>query len=161
MTDERIQEIVLQYGYDAQSRQCIEEMAELTQAINKFWRKNLGCGCETLEERGVDRESEDYINLIEEIADVEIMLEQMKEMLFCGDNVAEIREEKLERQIERIRKKQTESEEMTSAEAIKQLERCRTSAEADERNIYDIKLHNACIKALQEQMEREGGENGI
>ena len=34
MTDERIQEIVLRYGYDAQSRQCIEKMAELTQAIN-------------------------------------------------------------------------------------------------------------------------------
>ena len=97
MTDERIQEIVLRYGYDAQSRQCIEELAELTQAINKFWRKNLGCGCETLEEAGVDRESECYINLVEEIADVEIMLEQMKEMLHCGDKVAKIREEKLER----------------------------------------------------------------
>lgn len=36
MTDERIQEIVLWYGYDAQSRQCIEELAELTQAINKI-----------------------------------------------------------------------------------------------------------------------------
>jgi len=29
------------YGYDAQSRQCIEEMAELTHAINKFWRNSL------------------------------------------------------------------------------------------------------------------------
>lgn len=26
------------YGYEAQSRQLIEEMAELTQAINKMWR---------------------------------------------------------------------------------------------------------------------------
>ena len=33
------------------------------------------------------------------------MLEQMKEMLFCGDKVAEIREEKLERQIDRIRRR--------------------------------------------------------
>lgn len=153
MTDERIQEIVLRYGYDAQSRQCIEEMAELTQAINKFWRKDLKCGYGAIEESGLDKESEAYINLIEEIADVEIMLEQMKEMLYCGERVAEIREEKLERQ--------TEKEEMTSAEAIEQLERYRKGTEADGISTYDIKLHNACIKALQERMEREGSGNGI
>ncbi len=83
------------------------------------------------------------------------MLEQMKEMLCCRERVAEIREEKLERQIGRIRKKQTESEEMTSAEAIERLERYRKSAEVSETSTYDIKLHNACIKALQERMERE------
>ena len=105
MTDERIQEIVLRYGYDAQSRQCIEEMAELTQAINKFWRKDLKCGYGAIEESGLDKGSEAYINLIEEIVDVEIMLEQMKEMLLCGDKVAKIREEKLERQIDRIRRR--------------------------------------------------------
>lgn len=105
MSDERISEIVMRYGYDAQSRQCIEEMAELTQAINKFWRKDLKCGYSAIEENGLDKESEAYINLIEEIADVEIMLEQMKEMLYCRDKVSEIREEKLERQIGRIRTK--------------------------------------------------------
>ena len=82
-------------------------------------------------------------------------------MLFCGDKVAEIREEKLERQIGRIRKRQTEKEEMTSAEAIEKLERYRARAEANGTSIYDIKLHNACIKALQERMEREGKEHGI
>ncbi len=40
-TKQKIQKIAQIYGYDAQSRQCIEEMAELTQAINKFWRKVL------------------------------------------------------------------------------------------------------------------------
>lgn len=103
MTDERIQEIVLRYGYDAQSRQCIEEMAELTHAIGKFWRKDLHGGYGALDEDRLDRESETYKNLIEEIADVEIMLEQMKEMLFCRDKVSEIKEEKLEKQIDRIR----------------------------------------------------------
>ena len=97
MSDKRIQEIVLRYGYDAQSRQCIEEMAELTQAINKFWRKDLKCGYGAIEESGLDKQSAAYINLVEEIADVEIMLEQMKEMLFCGERVDGIREEKLER----------------------------------------------------------------
>ena len=37
----QIKKIAVTYGYDAQSRQCIEEMAELTQAINKYWRKDL------------------------------------------------------------------------------------------------------------------------
>ena len=38
---EKIKAIVEKYGYDAQSRQCIEEMAELTQAINKFGGSSL------------------------------------------------------------------------------------------------------------------------
>ena len=97
MTDERIQEIVLRYGYDAQSRQCIEEMAELTQAINKFWRKDLKCGYGAIEESGLDKESEAYINLIEEIADVEIMLEQMKVLHDCAKAVAAYRKSKLRR----------------------------------------------------------------
>lgn len=161
MSDERISEIVLRYGYDAQSRQCIEEMAELTQAINKFWRKDLKCGYGAIEESGLDKESEAYINLVEEIADVEIMLEQMKEMLYCRDKVSEIREEKLERQIGRIRTKQAEKEEMTSAEAIERLEKYKHWAGTNESTRYDIKLHNACIKALQEKMEREEKKSGI
>lgn len=36
--DKRIKEIAAYYGYEAQSRQLIEEMTELTQAINKLWR---------------------------------------------------------------------------------------------------------------------------
>lgn len=42
--NEEIKALADRYGYDSQSRQCIEEMAELTQAINKFWRNNLKCG---------------------------------------------------------------------------------------------------------------------
>lgn len=48
---EKIIQIADKYGYDAQSRQCIEEMAELTQAVNKFWRKQLGCGMVSLEKQ--------------------------------------------------------------------------------------------------------------
>ncbi len=161
MNDKRIKEIVLQYGYNAQSRQCIEEMAELTQAINKFWRKDLKCGCGAIEESGLDKQSAAYINLVEEIADVEIVLEQMKEMLFCGDRVNEIKEEKLERQIARIRTQQEENEEMTSEQAIEWPEKHRKWAENDTSTIYDLKLHNACIKALREKMEREGENNGF
>lgn len=109
MRDGRIEEIAMRYGYDAQSRQCIEEMAELTQAINKFWRKDLECGkfrspCELPPKTvSLPSGSEEYKNLVEEIADVEIMLAQMKFMLCCEDEAEKIKQEKLERQVERIR----------------------------------------------------------
>ena len=102
MVDERILCIANEYGYDAQSRQCIEEMAELTQAINKFWRKQLRCDKVSLE--GAGFRNEEYQNLVEEIADVEIMLEQMKVFMDCEDAVTEVVEEKLKRQIDRITK---------------------------------------------------------
>lgn len=38
-TEQKVQYIADHYGYDTQSRQLIEEMAELTVAINKGWRK--------------------------------------------------------------------------------------------------------------------------
>jgi hypothetical protein len=50
---------------------------------------------------------------------------------------------------------------MTSAEAIERLKKYRKSAEVSEISTYDIKLHNACIKALQKRMEREESQNGI
>ena len=37
-TEQKIQYIAKHYGYEPQSRQLIEEMAELTVAINKAWR---------------------------------------------------------------------------------------------------------------------------
>ena len=94
---EKVREIGWHYGYDAQSRQCIEEMAELTQAINKYWRK---CGNGQSTDKS---EKECLSNLIEEIADVQIMLEQMKFFLSAGHEVNKIIDEKLDRQIERIK----------------------------------------------------------
>ncbi|KAA6138661.1 MULTISPECIES: hypothetical protein [Lachnospiraceae] len=101
--DNRIERIAEEYGYDAQSRQCIEEMAELTQAINKFWRKQHGCGKVSLD--GAGFRNEEYQNLVEEIADVQIMLEQMKIFLDCDAIVREVMDNKLKRQIERITEK--------------------------------------------------------
>lgn len=41
--EDKIRIIAEKYGYEPQSRQCIEEMAELIQAINKLYRKkNFG-----------------------------------------------------------------------------------------------------------------------
>ena len=97
---EKIKHIADTYGYDAQSRQCIEEMAELTQAINKFWRKDLKCGKLTTLE--VPSGSPQELSIIEEIADVQIMLWQMAYLL--NADVIPIIEQKLDRQLERIEK---------------------------------------------------------
>lgn len=63
------------YGYEAQSNQLVEECAELIQAVSKY-RRARGTGQETPLKEQVALD-----NLIEEIADVEIMLEQIKYLL--------------------------------------------------------------------------------
>lgn len=87
-TKQKIQKIAQTYGYDAQSRQCIEEMAELTQAINKFWRKALDCGKEKQPagEKYITM-SPTYDNLVEEMADVQIMLWQMEYLLNADTSI--------------------------------------------------------------------------
>lgn len=98
---EKIKKIANTYGYDAQSRQCIEEMAELTQAINKFWRKQLKCGKADLSD--IELATQDELNLLEEMADVQIMLWQMEYLLIADLNP--IIQEKVDRQIQRIEDK--------------------------------------------------------
>lgn len=96
----QLHEIALRYGYEPQSRQLIEEMAELTVAINKFWRANQKPATdENLDKMRVARS-----NIIEEIADVGIMLEQITYLLDAHEDVQEITEEKINRQLERIKK---------------------------------------------------------
>ena len=63
-------ECVKQRGVDAQVSMCIEEMAELTKALLKLKRQ---------EYRWVDGD-EHWNSITEEVADVELMLEQVKDM---------------------------------------------------------------------------------
>ena len=101
---EKIKTIADHYGYDAQSRQCIEEMAELTQAINKFWRKQLGCGNRELpnDPEEIPIFTKEYDNLIEEMADVQVMLLQMAYLL--KTDIQYMVDIKLDRQLERIKR---------------------------------------------------------
>ena len=72
-------------------------MAELTVALNKAWRKTFDT---------VDKipNMEDEERIEEEIADVEIMLSQIKYLLGVGDGeLSRIVKRKLDRQIERIK----------------------------------------------------------
>ena len=72
------------YGINPQLDQMQEECAELIVAINKH--KRYG-------------KSE---QVIEEIADVELMLEQLKYLLNCDGEVQKIKKQKIERQLDRI-----------------------------------------------------------
>lgn len=82
-------EIIAKYYGKKQLLQTVEESAELMQAISKYIRKPSN---ETLG------------HILEEIADVEIMTAQLR-MIFNVDNtvVEDIKDMKINRQIERIR----------------------------------------------------------
>lgn len=93
-----IQEIAEHYGFEAQSSQLIEECAELIQAINKYKRAS-GTGQPLAE----DRKLTVVQDVIEEIADVEIMLEQIKHLLFIPDTtIAYMKRYKVDRTKARI-----------------------------------------------------------
>lgn len=75
------------YGLGNQLPIAIEEMSELTKEICKYIREN------------------DNLNdLVEEIADVQIMVEQLKIMFEIHDKVDEMVDYKLDRQLRRIEK---------------------------------------------------------
>lgn len=81
---------IIKYGKEPQCRQTMEECAELIQAINKFLRYP---------------NDKHYANLIEEIADVEIMLYQLKVMFNIDDDqVLAFKVEKAKREQERLEK---------------------------------------------------------
>ena len=73
------------FGADAQQKMLLEEMSELQKEICKHWR-------------GKDNLAE----IAEEIADVEIMLDQMKMIYSCAGRVRAIRASKLRRLEQRI-----------------------------------------------------------
>ena len=80
------------WGYDPQSTMLIEEMGELIKALCKYKR----FGYEKADE-------EIKNNLLEELADVHNMLEQM-EIFFGEEKISQIRLEKLTRTKNRIKK---------------------------------------------------------
>ena len=96
--DSRIKTIADHYSYEAQSRQYMEECAELIQAINKLWRALEFDGENTV------KVEECMENVIGELADAQIMLWQMQ--YFAEIEGYETQEEinsKLDRQMQRIK----------------------------------------------------------
>ena len=82
--------IIDKYGTKHQEDIAIEELSELQKAILKHRRKRSG---------------KRRKKVIDEIADVSVMLEQLKIIYSCHKEVAERMDYKIERQIKRIKKK--------------------------------------------------------
>lgn len=88
MIDERLKQIADHYGLYSQLSILQEECAELIQAASKYKRNRL---------------IDDYQHIVEEIADVEIMIAQVKYLLKMPNyHVDGVKEEKITRQLERI-----------------------------------------------------------
>ena len=91
-TEERralLDRAITTYGAPAQMDMAVEEMAELTKALCKI--KRAQAGCEVTAAIG---------NVIEEMADVQIMLDQLR--IIFGRSTTEIEEDKLRRLLRRI-----------------------------------------------------------
>ena len=81
---------IIQWGPKSQEDMVVEECAELLKALMKFRRSNSLSAKKCL------------LEMADEIADVEIMLEQLKIMHELHENVESIKVFKLKRLIERL-----------------------------------------------------------
>lgn len=95
MIDERIKKIADHYGKESQLDILQEECAELVQAVSKY------------------RRGGSYHLIMEEMADVKIMIEQIEYLNSDTENqlISQIREGKLDRQIKRIREEELKEDE--------------------------------------------------
>ena len=91
--DNRIKNIADTYGLNSQLDILQEECAELVQAVSKY------------------RRGGSFALILEEIADVEIMLEQIRYLISPTDNVTidAYKNVKLDRQIRRIEESQNDT----------------------------------------------------
>ena len=92
--DSQLKKIAQCYGVNNQINQAVEEMAELIQALNKYRR---------IANNRVDlTKARDHVT--EEIADVEIMLSQLKVLLDIDPRkVEDIEEAKIDRELARVK----------------------------------------------------------
>lgn len=100
---DKIEKIANHYGFKKQSGQLIEECAEIIQAIRKYNRFDEGLITVDDILTGTNDSNMLIQNIVEEIADVEIMLEQMKHLLHINSGAIEdIKLKKVSRQLGRI-----------------------------------------------------------
>lgn len=92
---EQLAQIIEYYRPDLQIRVAVEEMAELIQALMKQQRNVYEA----------EEPSRNYDHILEEMADVEIMLEQLK-MIFVTSEYSydAIIQSKIYRQLERMKR---------------------------------------------------------
>ena len=83
-----LNQAIRKWGPDMQQAVAIEEMSELTKELCKY-----------------KRGAQNFKQIAEEIADVEIMMEQLKIMFDCHRQVEVYKEDKIKRLDERIKNK--------------------------------------------------------
>lgn len=98
--------IIKTYGKEPQVDMAIEECSELIKALLKFRRKCSGLMPENNEEMEVMREL--HKDVVDEIADVSIMIAQLQIMYNCMGEVEEQIDFKIRRQMARIEAKKHE-----------------------------------------------------
>lgn len=97
-TEQKIKYIADYYGYEPQSRQLIEELSELIQAVCKHNRAFEG------KQLSESSECPEKDAITEEIADVEIMILQVEYLLrVSAMKLNDMIDQKLDRQLERIK----------------------------------------------------------
>lgn len=94
--EKKMQQIADYYGLDAQLNQIVEECGELIQAAAKY-NRTKGNGYDT----SVNPEAA-YVNLVEELADVQLVVCQLVYLMECGDEVLNVTKSKIDRQLNRI-----------------------------------------------------------
>lgn len=90
--EETFQKALDKWGVSFQVNQLFEEMAELVIALNKYNRAKFD---EASRERRI-------FKIIEEIADVELMLEQMEYIFACKERVEEQYKVKFDRLVKMV-----------------------------------------------------------
>lgn len=125
-------------------QQLVEEMSELTKAICKYARVN-GIGQPVAD--SVTEEATEA-NLVEELADVKLVLEQVIYLHGCKEGVENIIAEKIVKVNERIQKSRTDNKnwfsETENAEAekvakiIERIRKDRLSSETENADIVDV-----------------------
>lgn len=102
---DKIEKIANHYSFDLQSRQLSEECAELIQVVNKYYRFRKGLITKDAIVSSVQDSNMLIQNIVEEIADVEVILDEIKYQLNINpDAIEQIKVKKVNRQLERIKK---------------------------------------------------------
>lgn len=101
---QKIRFVAQTYGKKKQAMQAIEEMSELTKELCKFLRFAARAGAARAGIFELDNEKllQNYRNIVEEIADVKGVMEQLEYMFSSPGEINFLMEQKLDRQIMRI-----------------------------------------------------------
>lgn len=98
--DDKLKELAYHYGFTSQADMLCEEAAEFMVALNKFRRGS----------------SEAYAQLVEELADVLVVAEQLR-YIFGEDAVNDIMNKKIERQLIRM-KEENENDSQSTGKSL-------------------------------------------